>query len=208
MTWILWLLAAACVIYYVVIVIYSGFTTSFSFIWMVFAAACLLLALGWEYYMKHKDRVPLWLPVSVITFCCTGILVFSMVEILIFTGVASRDTSHLDYLEENPGTVLVLSGGQGEDEPVSEAAAMRDYLLFNGVNERQLILETRSFSTVENIAYSRVAIEEDQARRKAYHARTDISMDPGIYEVIEEKPLKIGVLTSDYHVFRAEWARW
>ena len=47
MTWILWLLAAACVIYYVVIVIYSGFTTSFSFIWMVFAAACLLLALGW-----------------------------------------------------------------------------------------------------------------------------------------------------------------
>ena len=141
MTWILWLLAAACVIYYVVIVIYSGFTTSFSFIWMVFAAACLLLALGWEYYMKHKDRVPLWLPVSVITFCCTGILVFSMVEILIFTGVASRDTSHLDYLivlgarvkedglskslksrldkaidylEENPGTVLVLSGGQGQ----------------------------------------------------------------------------------------------
>ena len=231
MTWILWLLAAACVIYYVVIVIYSGFTTSFSFIWMVFAAACLLLALGWEYYMKHKDRVPLWLPVSVITFCCTGILVFSMVEILIFTGAASRDASNLDYLivlgarvkedglskslksrldkaidylEENPGTVLVLSGGQGEDEPVSEAAAMRDYLLFNGVNERQLILETRSFSTVENIAYSRVAIEEDQLRRKAHHARSDISMDPGTYEVIEDKPLKIGVLTSDYHVFRAE----
>ena len=100
--------------------------------------------------------------------------------------------------------MLVLSGGQGEDEPVSEAAAMRDYLLFNGVNERQMILETRSFSTVENIAYSRVAIEEDQLRRKAHHARSDISMDPGTYEVIEDKPLKIGVLTSDYHVFRAE----
>ena len=81
---------------------------------------------------------------------------------------------------------------------------MRDYLLFNGVNERQMILETRSFSTVENIAYSRVAIEEDQLRRKARHARSDISMDPGTYEVIEDKPLKIGVLTSDYHVFRAE----
>ena len=214
MTWILWLLAAACVIYYVVIVIYSGFTTSFSFIWMVFAAACLLLALGWEYYMKHKDRVPLWLPVSVITFCCTGILVFSMVEILIFTGVASRDTSNLDYLivlgarvkedglskslksrldkaieylEENPGTVLVLSGGQGEEEPVTEASAMRDYLVFNGVREQQMILETRSFSTVENIAYSRIAIEE-----------------PGTYEEIPDKPIRIGVLTSDFHVFRAE----
>ena len=76
-----------------------------------------------------------------------------MVEILIFTGAASRDRrisiilscwgarvkedglskslksrldKAIDYLEENPGTVLVLSGGQGEDEPVSEAAAMRD----------------------------------------------------------------------------------
>ena len=91
----------------------------------------------------------------------------------------SRLDKAIDYLEENPGTVLVLSGGQGEDEPVSEAAAMRDYLVFNGVSERQLILETRSFSTVENIAYSRIAIEEDQAERKARHARSDIIMEPG-----------------------------
>ena len=154
-----------------------------------------------------------------------------MVEILIFTGAASRDASNLDYLivlgarvkedglskslksrldkaidylEENPGTVLVLSGGQGEDEPVSEAAAMRDYLVFNGVSERQLIMETRSFSTVENIAYSRIAIEEDQAERKARHARSDIIMEPGTYEEISDKPIRIGVLTSDFHVFRAE----
>lgn len=231
MTWILWLVAAACVIYYVVIVIYSGFTTSFSFIWMVIAGACLLFALGWEYYMKHKEKVPLWVPVSAVTFCCAGILIFAVVEMMIFTGVASRDTSNLDYvivlgakvkdeglskslrnrldkaieyLEENPGTTLVLSGGQGEDEPVSEAAAMRDYLVFNGVSERQLILETRSSSTVENIAYSRVAIEEDQARRKEHRARTSITMAPGIYEEISDKPVRIGVLTSDFHVFRAE----
>ena len=117
MTWILWLLAAACVIYYVVIVIYSGFTTSFSFIWMVFAAACLFLALGWEYYMKHKDRVPLWLPVSVITFCCTGILVFSMVEILIFTGAASRDASNLDY--------LIVLGARVKEDGLSKSLKSR-----------------------------------------------------------------------------------
>lgn len=231
MTGILWLLAAACVIYYVVIIIYSGFTTSFSFVWMVFAAACLLLALGWEYYMKHKDRVPLWIPVSAVTFCCAGIAIFSVVEILIFTGVAAKDTSNLDYvivlgarvkedglskslqnrldraieyLEDNPGATLVLSGGQGENEPVSEAAAMRDYLIFNGVNERQMILETRSTSTVENIAYSRVAIEEDQARRKERRSNTGIIMDPDTYEEIPDKPIRIGVLTSDFHVFRAE----
>ena len=87
---------------------------------------------------------------------------------------------------------------------MSEAAAMRDSLVFTGASERQMILETRSFSTVENIAYSRIAIEEDQAERKARHARSDIIMEPGTYEEISDKPIRIGVLTSDFHVFRAE----
>ncbi len=97
----------------------------------------------------------------------------------------------------------MLSGGQGDDEPVSEAAAMRDYLVFNGVKEEQLILETRSTSTVENIAYSRVAIEEDQAERKARRQDQPIFMEPGTFEEVPDKPIKIGVLTSDFHVFRA-----
>lgn len=231
MAWILWLIAVSCIIYYTVIIIYSGLTTSFSFIWLAFTAICILLAVGWEAYMKHKDKVPLWIPVSVATMCCTGILVFMVVEILIFTGVGARDTSNLDYvivlgarvketgiskslkkrldkaiqyLDENPGTILVLSGGQGDDEPVSEAAAMRDYLVFNGVREEQLILETRSSSTVENIAYSRVAIEEDQAEKKAKRQDDPIFMEPGTFEEVPDKPIKIGVLTSDFHVFRAQ----
>lgn len=228
---ILWLIAVSCIIYYIVIVIYSGITTSFSFIWLLFAAICVLLAAGWEVYIKHKDKVPLWIPVSVVTMCCTGILVFMVVEILVFTGVAASDTSNLDYvivlgarvketgiskslkkrldkaieyIDENPGTILVLSGGQGEDEPVSEAAAMRDYLLFNGVREDQLILDTRSFSTVENIAYSRVAIEEDQEKKKAGRQEDQIIMEPGTFEEVPDKPIKVGVLTSDFHVFRAQ----
>lgn len=231
MTWILWILAAACVIYYVIIVIYSGFTTSFSFIWLVFAAACLLFALGWEYYGKHKDKVPLWMPVSGVTFGCACLFIFAVVEMMVFTGAARRDPAGLDYLivlgarvkedgissslkmrldkaiaysEENPGTVLVLSGGQGAGEPVSEAEAMRDYLVFNGVDEKQLILETNSASTVENIAYSRIAIEEDQAARKKRQKNSKMVLKPGTYEIVEEKPIKIGVVTSNYHVFRAE----
>ena len=231
MTGVLWIVAAACVIYYVVIVIYSGFTTSFSFVWLLFAAACLFISLGWEYYIKHRDKVPLWLSVAVVTVCCTGILVFAVVEILIFTGAAGRDASGLDYvivlgakvredgiskslknrldkaidyLEDNPGTTLVLSGGQGEDEPFPEARAMRDYLVFNGVDEKKLILETRSASTVENIAYSRIAIEEDQARQKALRAKANVVMEPGTYMEVPERPIRIGVLTSDFHVFRAE----
>ena len=108
------------------------------------------------------------------------------------------------YLDENPGTILVLSGAQGMDEPVSEALAMKEYLVFNGVKEEQLILETRSYSTVENIAYSRVAIEEDQERKKAKSQESPIIMVPGTYVEVPDKPIKIGVLTSDFHVFRAQ----
>jgi uncharacterized SAM-binding protein YcdF (DUF218 family) len=224
------LIAVFCVLYYAVIIFYSGFATSLSFVWLVFAAVCILLPLGWEAYGRHKDKVPLWIPVSVITMCCTGILVFLVVEILVFTGVAARDTSNLDYVivlgarvketgiskslkerldkaieyaDDNPSAILVLSGGQGADEPVSEAAAMRDYLVFNGVKEEQLLLESRSTSTVENIAYSRIAIEEDQAERKARRQDQPVFMEPGTFEEVPDKPVKIGVLTSDFHVFRA-----
>lgn len=229
--WILWLIAVLCVIYYVIIVTYSGLSTSFSIIWLFFAAFCILFGLGWDTYIRQKDRIPLWLPVSVVTICCTGLLVFTIVEILVFTGVAARDTSKLDYvivlgarvkedgiskslkkrldkaidyLDKNPGTILVLSGAQGMDEPVSEALAMKEYLVFNGVKEEQLILETRSYSTVENIAYSRVAIEEDQERKKAKSQESPIIMVPGTYVEVPDKPIKIGVLTSDFHVFRAQ----
>jgi len=231
MIWILWLIAVICVIYYIVIVVYSGITTSFSLIWLFFAAICMLLAGGWENYIKHKDKVPLWVPVSAATMCCTGILVFAVVEILVFTGVAVRDTSNLDYVivlgakvketgitkslkkrldkaveyvDKNPGTILVLSGAKGEDEPVAEAEAMRDYLVYNGVREEQLILEKRSYSTVENIAYSRVAIEEDQARKKANRLNSPGIVVPGAFEEVPDKPIRVGVLTSDFHVFRAQ----
>lgn len=231
MALILWLIAAFCILYYVVIILYSGLTTSLSFLWLIFAAIGILLPVGWEAYMKHKEKVPLWIPVSVVTVCCTGILVFFVVEFLIFTGVAARDTSNLDYVivlgarvkdtgiskslqkrldkaiqyvADNPATILVLSGGQGEDEPVTEASAMRDYLVFNGIKEEQLILESRSTSTVENIAYSKILIEEDQAHRKAQRQNHPIIMEPGTFEEVPDKPIKIGVITSDFHVFRAQ----
>mgnify|MGYP002248354891 FL=1 len=65
----------------------------------------------------------------------------------------------IDYAQKNPETYLVLSGGKGADEPISEAQAMYKYLVYNGVRPEQLLLEDRSASTVENIAYSRLVIE-------------------------------------------------
>lgn len=232
MTLLLAGLAVLCILYYVVIVIYSGFATSFSFIWLFMAGALFLLAGGNEFYIRNARRIPFWIPVSVVTVCVTGCVIFGVVELLIFGNAAVSENPDLDYLivlgaklngdkvsnslkkrldkaieysELNPDTILVLSGGQEGDELTTEAQAMFDYLTFNGVREDQMILETISTSTVENIAYSRVRIEEDVKTRKK-PPRPDIRQGMnGTPEAAAapEKDLKIGVLTSDFHVFRA-----
>ena len=77
----------------------------------------------------------------------------------------------IEYAEKNPETYLVLSGGKGPDEPVSEAQAMYQYLVYNGVRPSQLLLEEHSVSTVENLAYSKIII--DSHREVIRHQREE-----------------------------------
>lgn len=65
-----------------------------------------------------------------------------------------------DYLQQNPDTVLILSGGQGEGEAVTEASAMREYLRLRGVSDDRLLLEGASTSTYENFQYSLALIQK------------------------------------------------
>lgn len=60
----------------------------------------------------------------------------------------------LDYLEDHPDMTVVVSGGQGPDEHISEAQCMYDYLTEHGVDEEQILLEDRSSNTVENLRYT------------------------------------------------------
>ena len=59
------------------------------------------------------------------------------------------------YLEENPGTKAVLSGGKGDGENISEAEAMYRYLTGHGINGDRLMREEESTSTKENLEFSR-----------------------------------------------------
>ena len=61
----------------------------------------------------------------------------------------------LSYLEDHPDLTVVVSGGQGPDEPMSEAQAMYDYLTAHGVDGGQVLLEDRSSNTWENVRYTR-----------------------------------------------------
>jgi len=83
----------------------------------------------------------------------------------------------LQYANEHPHVTMILSGGQGSDEPISEAEAMRRFLTENGIAEGRLILESASTSTYENILYSK--------------------------KVLPSEIQSVTIITSDYHLARA-----
>lgn len=60
----------------------------------------------------------------------------------------------LTYLDDHPDMTVVVSGGQGPDEPMSEAQCMYDYLVEHGVNGENIVLEDNSSNTWENIQYT------------------------------------------------------
>lgn len=66
----------------------------------------------------------------------------------------------LDYLKDHPEVVVVVSGGQGENEPTTEAQGMADYLADHGFARENIILETQSHNTHQNLTYSARHLEE------------------------------------------------
>ncbi len=65
-----------------------------------------------------------------------------------------RLDASLEYLELYPDTTVIVSGGKGDGEDISEARCMADYLMDHGIDEDQIILEDQSTSTQENLEYS------------------------------------------------------
>lgn len=86
-----------------------------------------------------------------------------------------------DYLEAHPDVIAIASGGQGEDEPMTEADAIRDELAGLGIDPDRVWVEDQATSTWENLHFALDLIEEKTGKR----------------------PEKLGVLSSEYHLFRA-----
>ncbi len=59
-----------------------------------------------------------------------------------------------DYLVKNPNTVCIVSGGQGVNEPMTEAEGMYTYLVKRGIAPERIRLEDQSTDTTENIRNS------------------------------------------------------
>lgn len=75
---------------------------------------------------------------------------------------------------------LLFSGGQGSDEPLSEAQAMQAYAVSRGVPQSDILLEEWSTNTKENMRFSKALIQQDA---------------PG--------PCRCIFVTSNYHLLRA-----
>lgn len=86
----------------------------------------------------------------------------------------------IEYHKKNPEALIVVSGGQGFQETVTEAYAMEKYLIDNGVDKSKIIKEEKSTSTGENMAFSKVIL--DDALKKDY---------------------SVVVITNNFHILRA-----
>ena len=74
--------------------------------------------------------------------------------------LSARLETALSYWNQHPEMVIVVSGGQGSNEPESEADAMAEYLITRGVPEEQILLEDQAYNTVENLKFSAAILEE------------------------------------------------
>ena len=92
-----------------------------------------------------------------------------------------RINAAYDYLTEHPEVTAVVSGGKGGDEPMTEARCMYDELVALGIDPDRIWMEENATSTWENMHFTLNLIEERTGTR----------------------PTKLGVLSSEYHLFRA-----
>ena len=68
--------------------------------------------------------------------------------------------ANAQYKNSNKKIIYIPSGGQGEDETISEAEAIKRYLIQNGIDKKQIIIEDKSTSTYENLKNSKTIINK------------------------------------------------
>lgn len=210
----IWLVPAVfCLVYYVCCVAYAGFASSFITIWPV--TAVFFAGIFAVRYAQNKGILilPMWINVLSRQAYNTYQLILSgsginnradeaetgtrlwisadfrrrVRGLEITKSLRYRLDAALAYLEQNEKhskdntqnkTIrIIVSGGQGPGEDISEAQAMKDYLCAHGIEASRIFMEAQSTDTEKNIAYS---------------AR-----------FIPDKNAKIGVVSNDFHLFRA-----
>ena len=201
---ICFVLGVLCLIYYGVITAYAGLGTAFAGFWIFAGVGLILLGCLLIYLSVHPIKLPNLWKYIIMAIVAIGLCIFLLIEgtiiyysnkdaepgadYVIVLGAQVRGTTvtkslkkRLDtaakYLKENQETKVIVSGGQGTGEDITEAEAMRRYLISNGIPENQIIKEERSTNTAENIKYSKMLIQGEE--------------------------LELVIVTNGFHVYRA-----
>ena len=194
--------ALACLVYYFVVLTRGGPHTSVIWVWL--AGCAFFAAVGAIFLIFGK--IPLNDPLCLVAvilvlslfgsfFIFEGALISAArttapdgVECIVILGalvngeqpspaLARRIEAAYDYLERNPQTVAVLSGGMGDGESITEAECMRRELAARGISEDRLILEDKSRDTAENIKNT--------------------------LAIIGDRYGSIALVTNNFHIYRA-----
>ncbi|MBC6972564.1 YdcF family protein [Bacillus sp. Xin] len=83
-----------------------------------------------------------------------------------------------EYLKKHEQTIVIVSGGKGKGEDISEALAMKQGLMKQDIAEQRIIMEDRSTNTDENIEFSKALIPANKKKGM--------------------------IVTNDFHMFRAK----
>lgn len=196
------ILAVCCMLYFCMLVTFVG-PQSFFFVFLLLGFGFVLLAVLWHGHYKGMFTIPRKLIVSFWTAVSLGVVLFGVLFGMILHGQSigpEEDADYIvvlgaglrgdrpslvlvyrlraaaDYLAHNPDCKVVVSGGQGANEWISEAEAMRRELVDLGVEESRIFLEDQSTSTNENLTFSKQFIPDGAS---------------------------VVIVTNKFHVFRA-----
>lgn len=198
----IWMIAAVLFVLYGICIKSIGSGTRFYLVWFAMGILAFGGALGVRFQIWSK--VPSVIQKGMIAITIFVIAIFLFIEgcvvsmygqsgkpgldYVIVLGAQMRENGpskvlkyRLDraiiYLNDNPDTICIVSGGKGQNEPCSEAAGMKKYLVENGISEDRILEEDRSFNTVQNMKYS--------------------------VKFLDNKDANVGIITNNFHLFRA-----
>ncbi len=175
------------VIYFIVLIISIGIGNIFNLFWLCLGIGFIIL--GRICVLERTGRLVVykWIKTVFRVVVILAIIIFAVVEGLIVSkqfevppenadyviilGAKVNNTTPsrslryrieegVEYLSANKNTKIIVSGGKGSDEGISEAQCMKDELIKSGIAEARIIMEDNSFSTRENLTNSRVFIED------------------------------------------------
>ena len=194
-----------CIAYYVLVNALSGKTT-FSSFYLILGVVIILYTLFINKLLKLQWFKKVYKPMKILALICISIFIIVEGAIILYpkkslkpcdyivvlgAGIRGENltaTLRLDktieYLEKTGfNGEIVVSGGQGPGESITEAYAMEKYLVENGVPKDKIVLENKATSTYENLNYSKKIIEDLSGK--------------------SIKDLDILIVTTDFHAMRS-----